>query len=407
MVRIGIVGKTNTGKTTFFNAATMQTAEISMYPFTTKSPNYGTGYVSIPCVCREFKVKDDPVNSSCIDGWRFIPVEIIDLPGLIKGAWMGKGLGNQFLSVASQSDVLLHMVDASGSINADGKIDKPGSGDPVRDFIDVEEEIINWFTKNIQNRMRNVEKLTSLKGYKVDEALVEVLAGMRISIHHVRAALVETKLYEKDINKWTQEDIEFFSKSLRWISKPTLIVANKMDLPTAEDNYKALVEELSELIVIPCSAEAELVLKRAEQKGLVRYVPGNEKFMVYDETKLTEKQKWALRYIEDKVLKKILNTGVQLAINTTVFKLMKMNVIYPVEDEKNLTDSSGNVLPDAILLPEGANLVDLAREIHTELAKGVLYGIDVRTGLRIPKDMVLRDRDVVKIVSTTGRSKRR
>src|SRR6266576_1755399 len=122
MIRIGIIGKTNTGKTTFFNAATSSTEEVSTYPFTTKKPNTATGQVQTLCVCRELDVTDKPRNSTCIDGWRFIPIEVIDLPGLIKGAFEGKGLGTQFLNVVSQADALLHVVDASGGVDAEGKI---------------------------------------------------------------------------------------------------------------------------------------------------------------------------------------------------------------------------------------------------------------------------------------------
>jgi ribosome-binding ATPase YchF (GTP1/OBG family) len=118
VIRIGLIGKTNTGKTTFFNSATLGKEEIANYPFTTKKPIHGNAYVITLCVHKEFGVQDNPRNSLCKEGWRFIPVELIDLPGLIKGAWEGKGLGNQFLSVAAQSDVLLHIVDASGSIDA-------------------------------------------------------------------------------------------------------------------------------------------------------------------------------------------------------------------------------------------------------------------------------------------------
>ena len=131
MIKIGLIGKTNAGKTTFFNASTLLSAPVSNYPFTTKKPNLGQAYVKTVCVCKELGVVDNPRNSSCIDGARFIPIQLIDLPGLIKGSWMGKGLGTQFLSVASQADALIHIADASGSVGVDGKLTKPGMGNPV------------------------------------------------------------------------------------------------------------------------------------------------------------------------------------------------------------------------------------------------------------------------------------
>ena len=402
MVKIGLIGKTNTGKTTFFNAATLGTAEISTYPFTTKQPNYGIGYVLTPCVCKEFGVKDNPRNSKCINGWRHIPIELIDLPGLIKGAWAGKGLGNQFLSVASQSDVLLHVVDASGSVDEEGRLTEPGTGDPLADYYDIEEELVMWFMKLID---RSTDRITrSLKkGKELPEAMEEVLMGVKVNREHIRQALIQSNLEKKDFENWTPMDDKRFATALREISKPTLIVANKMDLDTAPDNFKKLRDQLTDKIVVPCSAEAELILRRAEQKKLIRYIPGEEEFEIVDESKLTERQRWALDFIRRRVLDEYMRTGVQFALNVAVFKLLKMNAVYPVYDIQKLSDRHGNVLPDVYLMPDGADVRELAQVIHSELAKGLLYAIDARTGLRLPANYKLKDRDVLSVVSTTRR----
>ena len=402
MVKIGLIGKTNTGKTTFFNAATLGTAEISTYPFTTKQPNYGIGYVLTPCVCKEFGVKDNPRNSKCINGWRHIPIELIDLPGLIKGAWAGKGLGNQFLSVASQSDVLLHVVDASGSVDEEGRLTEPGTGDPLADYYDIEEELVMWFMKLID---RSTDRITrSLKkGKELPEAMEEVLRGVKVNREHIRQALIQSNLEKKDFENWTPMDDKRFATALREISKPTLIVANKMDLDTAPDTFKKLRDQLTDKIVVPCSAEAELILRRAEQKKLIRYIPGEEEFEIVDESKLTERQRWALDFIRRRVLDEYMRTGVQFALNVAVFKLLKMNAVYPVYDIQKLSDRHGNVLPDVYLMPDGADVRELAQVIHSELAKGLLYAIDARTGLRLPANYKLKDRDVLSVVSTTRR----
>lgn len=402
MVKIGLIGKTNTGKTTFFNAATLGTAEISTYPFTTKQPNYGVGYVSTPCVCKEFGVKDNPRNSKCINGWRHIPIELIDLPGLIKGAWAGKGLGNQFLSVASQSDALLHVVDASGSVDEEGRLTEPGTGDPLADYYDIEEELVMWFMKLID---RSTDRITrSLKkGKELPEAMEEVLMGVKVNREHIRQALIQSNLEKKDFENWTPMDDRRFATALREISKPTLIVANKMDLDTAPDNFKKLRDQLTDKIVVPCSAEAELILRRAEQKKLIRYIPGEEEFEIIDESKLTERQRWALDFIRRRVLDEYMRTGVQFALNVAVFKLLKMNAVYPVYDIQKLSDRHGNVLPDVYLMPDGADVRELAQVIHSELAKGLLYAIDARTGLRLPANYKLKDRDVLSVVSATRR----
>jgi len=399
MVRIGIIGKTNVGKTTFFNAATLLNAKISTYPFTTRVPNHGRAYVQTLCVCKEFKVKDNPRNSVCVEGWRFIPVEIIDLPGLIEGAHLGRGLGNQFLKVAMSSDVLLHVVDASGSIDEEGKIVEPGKGDPVKDYYQVEKELVMWFKRFIEERRKRIERLMESRKWDLPTALGFIFSGAGIEPSIILEALRLSNLEGKKFLEWKEEDLEHFSFALRQRAKPTLIVANKMDLPSASENYEKLTKEFGERFVIPCSADAELALRRAEKAGMIKYVPGEETFKIVDEQRLNEKQKRALSYVSDRVFGKWLRTGVQFAINFAVFKLLRMNVVYPVLDEKKLSDSHGNVLPDAYLMPPNSTARDLAEKVHSDLAKHFIYAVDVRTGLRLPESYVLRDRDVIKIVA--------
>jgi ribosome-binding ATPase YchF (GTP1/OBG family) len=382
---------------------TLQSAEISNYPFTTKSPNSGIAHVVTLCVHKEFKVKDNPKNSRCEEGWRFIPIEVTDLPGLIKGAWMGKGLGNQFLSVAAQSDALLHVVDASGSVDKDGRITEPGTGDPLADFADVELELVLWYSKLFMSNVNKIIKASKLPSYSLADAIVEVLQGIGVKKNHVLYSLKESLLEDKAVENWNENEIQNFCWILRDVSKPTLILANKMDLPFSAENFKKLRERYNDLIVIPTSGEAELSLRRAEMKGFIKYVPGEERFEVIKPQELSDAQKSALAYIKRKVFGEYLRTGVQFALNIAIFKLLKMNTIYPIYDVKGLSDKRGNVLPDVYLMPAGSSIEDLAKTIHSDLAKGLLYGLDVRTGLHLPVSYQLRDRDVLSIVSTTKR----
>jgi ribosome-binding ATPase len=403
-IRIGLIGKTNAGKTTLFDSMTLLSGEVSNYPFTTKSPETGVASVVTPCVHKEFGVKDAPANSKCEDGWRFVPVEVTDLPGLIKGAWMGKGLGNQFLSVAAQSDALLHVVDASGSVDKDGKISEPGTGDPTADFADVELELVLWYTKLFTQNLPKMSKLSKTPGYGIPSAVEEVMQGIGVRKEHVMMAMNEALLTDKPFDSWNEKDVQNFCWSLREYSKPTLLIANKMDLPFAAENFKKLREKFKGLIVVPTSGEAELTLRRAEAKGLIKYIPGEERFEILKPAELNAAQKSALAYIKRKVFGEYLRTGVQFGLNIAVFKLLKMNSIYPVADAEKLTDKHGRVLPDVYLMPTGSSVEDLARVIHTDLVKGLVYAVDVRTGLHLPTNYVVRDRDVLSIVSTAKRA---
>ena len=399
-IKIGLIGKTNTGKTTFFNAATLSSSEISTYPFTTKKAETATAHAITLCVHSEFNVKDNPNNSKCEDGWRYIPIELIDLPGLIKDAWKGKGLGNKFLSIAAQSDALLHIVDVSGSVDSSGKITEIGSGDPISDFADIEEELIMWYHKILEGNRDKISKLLQGKTDKVD-ALTDLYRGIGVKKDHVKDALKATDLEDKNFNDFDTQDTKKFATFLRTISKPTLIVANKIDIEAGDKIFDRLRERYNDMIVVPASADSELSLRRAEQKGLIKYSPGSEQFEIIKPEDINEKQKNALEFIKKGIMGEYMRTGVQFAINVAVFKLLKMNSVYPVAIEDNLSDKKGRVLPDLILMKDGSTVTDLAKEIHTDLQKGLLYGKDLRYKLRLPVTYQLRDRDVISLVSAS------
>ena len=399
---VGIVGKPNVGKSTFFSAATLAPAEIANYPFTTIKPNRGIGYVRTPCVCREFNVKDNPVNSLCINGIRLIPVELIDCAGLVPGAWQGRGLGNQFLDEIRKADALIHIVDASGGTDIEGRTCKPGTHDPVEDARFLEVEITMWMV-NILKRdwpkiARKAETESSVDLLKV---LEERLSGLQIKRTHIFEAIRTAELNPEKPTSWSEEDFIKFVDTLRKVAKPMLIAANKIDIPPAEEN----VERLKELgyIVVPCCAEAELALRRASEKNLIEYTPGDCNFKILQREKLTENQLKALKTIKEKILLKYGSTGVQDAINTAFFKLLNMIVVYPVEDIEHLTDHKGNVLPDAYLVPYGTTAREFAYIIHSELGETFIYAIEARNKKRVGETYILKDRDVISIVSAKKR----
>lgn len=402
MLTIGLIGKTNTGKTTFFNAATLLNAKISNFPFTTKEPNIGTAYCCDICVCKELGLIDNPQNSTCLEGWRYVPIRLIDVPGLLKDAWMGRGLGNRFLSVIGQADALIHVVDASGSIDSEGRITTPGSGNPLQDALDIENEIERWIAEIIENNRDAIireETTTSLI-----EAITKIISGIKVSNSQVLEALEKAGLKDVPFVEWGLDQVIRFVNCLLPIIKPTLILANKMDILTSEDNLEILKKYYGRGFVAACSAEAELALRRAEKKGLLDYTPGQELFRIKENVSLTAEQQGALNYIERRVMTKWIRTGIQQALNIVVFKLLRNNMIFPVSDEIRYMDHHGNVLPDAYLLPDGSTPIDLAQNIHTRLAKDYVISIDAKTGIWLPKSYNLRHKDVVKIV-TRSRSR--
>jgi ribosome-binding ATPase len=397
---IGLIGKANVGKSTFFNAATELAVPAANYPFTTIEPNVGVAYARVKCVCREFGVQDNPVHSICIDGSRFIPVKLVDVAGLVPEAHTGKGLGNKFLDDARQADALVHIVDASGTTDSNGRAVPAGTGDPMFDIKFVEEEFDLWLAALVGREWgKNVREAEGL-GQKLEQMLAKRLSGLAISEPVISAAIHASSLGMKKPVSWTDEDILTFCKVLRAKAKPFVIAANKADLPSADANVERMKAACLE--VVPCASEAEALLRKASKKGVLYYLPGDNTFDVKPNVALNAQQQKALDTVKT-LLQKYGSTGVQEAINIACFKLLSLVAVYPVEDEFKLTDKKGNVLPEVRLLPEGSTAMNLAQMVHAGLAKGFLYAVDARTKQRIGAAHKLKSGDVIKIVSATSR----
>ena len=399
---VGIVGKPSCGKTSFTNAACMTDFKVGSYPFTTIEANVGVTHVRTKCACADFDVEDNPQNSICIDRVRLVPIKLIDVAGLVPGAHEGRGMGNQFLDDLRQADVLIHIVDASGGLDSEGQEVAAGSHDPVEDVKFLEEELVEWMLGIIQKDWRRITGRVRSEGAKLDELLLEKLSGLKITRVHILKAMRDSSLKAESVDKWTDEETREFVKTLQKLSKPIIIAANKIDRPNAEDNFKRLEEEFPDYLVVPVSALTEKVLKDLEQKGVIKYIPGDDDFEILDPGSLKESELDQLEKIKEHILKKFGGSGVQNLLNRAVFDYLHMITVYPVHDANSLTDSDGNVLPDVYLVPEGTTAKEFAGHIHTDLMESFIHGLDARTKMRISDKHELKDRDVIKIVSAKG-----
>ncbi len=399
---IGIIGKPSCGKTSFTNAACMTKFKEGSYPFTTIEANVGVTHVRTQCACNDFDVEDNPKNSICIDGVRLVPVKLIDVAGLVPGAHEGRGMGNQFLDDLSQADVLIHIVDASGSLDAEGQEIDTGSYDPIDDVRFLEEELTEWMFNIVTKEWRRISSRVRAEGAKLDELLLAKLSGLQITRSHILRAIRTSGLTAQAADKWTDDEIRNFVSILRHVSKPIIIAANKIDRAKAEDNYLRLQKTFPDYLVIPVSALAEKVLKDLEQKKIIKYIPGDDNFEILQPDKLSESEIAQLEKIKTDILKKYNGSGVQNILNQAVFEFLHMITVYPVHDANTLTDSDGNVLPDVFLVPEGTTAKEFAGVIHTDLMDSFIHAIDARTKMKVSEKHELKDRDVIKIVSAKG-----
>jgi hypothetical protein len=397
----GLIGKPNTGKSTFFNAATLLSVPMANYPFTTVSPNFGIAYLRTPCVCRSLGVTDSPANSLCVDGVRLIPVRLVDVAGLVPGAAQGRGLGNRFLDDLRQADVLIHVVDASGGTDTEGRAVEAGSHNPLDDVAFVEREFDLWVAQILDKEWSRLARTAESGAGKLHELLQEKLSGLQIRQDHLLTAFEKSGLKVDKPTAWSRDDLLNFVSTLRQVAKPVAIAGNKADLPTAAANVERL--RGAGYTVIPCAAEAELLLRRAAERNLIRYLPGDGDFAIPDASRLSPEQRRALELVATNVLRVWGSTGVQRCLNTAYFDLLGSVVVYPVEDETRFADKKGRVLPDAYVMPRGSTARSLAFALHSELGASFLHAVDARTGIRLGADYVLKDRDVVKIVAAARR----
>ncbi len=393
---IGLVGKPSAGKSTFFKAATLMNVDIANYPFTTIKPNSGVGFVKIKSAAAEFNKTPNPREGYFKHGWRFVPVQILDVAGLVPGAHEGKGMGNQFLSDLNQADALIHVIDVSGSLNEKGEPVERGSYDPAKDIRFLEYELDMWYLQIFQKVWKRFTNTVNQQKEDVVKAIAKQFSGLRVTEEIVKKAMKKFNLGEKHILKWDGNDLKSITKEFRKATKPILVAANKIDVPGAKENYEKLKKEFPELIIIGCSAESELALKEADKLGLIDYVPGEPDFKITDEAKLNEKQKSGLKFIKKNVLAKYGSTGVQEALNKAVFSLLGYIAVFPAGDK--LEDNSGNVLPDCFLLPPKTTAIDFAYYLHTDLGDNFIRAVDVRTKQSMKKDQVLKHRDMIEIL---------
>ncbi len=396
-MQIGLLGKTNVGKSTFFSAATEAPVPIGNFPFTTIEPNVGVAYVMADCACKHFEIKHD--NPLCKNGTRFIPIKLIDVAGLVPGAHEGKGLGIKFLDDARQAEALIHVVDVAGVTDIQGQPVPLGTHDPMEDVEFVVNEFDLWFKAILEREWPKITKEIEQKRTKIIEGITNRFSGLSIKDYQVHEVLQKLDLISKNPTEWKDSDLTLFSEELRKNTKPILIAANKADLCKDLEIIEKIKKNTK---VIPCSAETELLLRKATKAGLIEYIPGDNDFKIKEGVQVSPQQQKALDLVKS-VFSKINSTGIQNVLNSIIFDILKLIVVYPVEDDTKLCNKDGQVLPDARLLPIKSTAKDLAQTVHADLAKGFLHAIDVKTKQRIGADHQLNNGDVIKIVSTMSR----
>lgn len=397
-MKIGVVGKANVGKSTFFKALTLADILIANYPFATIKPNTGVGFVKIDCADKDFNTQCHPRMGYCMNHKRFVPVEVIDVAGLVPGAYEGKGMGNQFLDDLRQADVLIHVIDAAGATNEKGEPVEPGSRDPAEDIRFLEIELDMWYLNIIKRGWDRFAKAIQQSHSEIHKALAKQLSGLSVTDEMMIQVIQKLNLNPENVLAWTDDDLKKMAIELRMRTKPMVIAANKIDIPITEKNIERLRKEFPQHMILPCSAESELALKEAAKKEMITYLPGDKTFSIKKPEALSERQTKALQFLQANILDKWGSTGVQDILDTAVLQKLGYIAIYPGGVSK-LADSDGNVLPDCFLLPPDSTAIDFAYRLHSDFGKRFIRALDVKTRMAIGRDHKLKHRDVVEIVA--------
>lgn len=393
---IGLVGKPSSGKSTTLNSLTDATSKVGNFPFTTIDPQRAIGYLQVPCACGRLNLAERcrPNYGSCINGMRSVPIELLDVAGLVPGAHQGRGLGNKFLDDLRHADALIHVVDVSGTTDAEGKATR--GYDPSVDIEWLRGEIVRWVQGNLMEKWGSIKRRhVAIKGNAVD-TLQGQFSGYGSTRDTVARTLDRMGLKEP-LENWSDETIANMVSAFVDEKFPTVLALNKIDHPDADKNIAKIAKSIPAERMVLCSAISEVFLRRLAKQGYIKYVEGSEFLDTREDLieqgdaeggglkEMDEKLKTRIENLKDMVLYRFGSTGVVQVLSRAA-EVLGLVPIFPVKNIHTFgagTGSTGPVFRDCVLVKKGSTVSDVARKVMGDAPIAFIEG---EGGRRVAED---------------------
>ncbi|KAI1850732.1 hypothetical protein JX266_004014 [Neoarthrinium moseri] len=411
---IGIVGKPSAGKSTTLNSLTDASSKVGasspqpepmrvpkpplILDFTTIDPQRAIGYLQIDCACKRFDLQDKckPNYGGCIDGRRSVPIELLDVAGLVPGAHEGKGLGNKFLDDLRHADALMHVVDASGKTNAEGENTR--GYDPSQDIAWLRGEIVAWIKGNLYERWGSIKRRhVAIKASPVD-TLQNQFSGYGSTSSLVARTLDKLALKEP-LEAWSEETVDRVVSAFTDEKFPTVIALNKIDDADAYTNLMKITKMYKDSPVVPCSAKAELFLRKMAKQGYVQYTEGSDSVWTRQDLiddgdpeggglkELDEKNQELIDEYKDMILYRYGSTGV-VQILTRAAEVLGLVPVFPVRSTATFGSGSDtrSVFRDCVLVKRNSTVGEVGRKIMGDAPLAYVEGVG---GTRVSEDDIV------------------
>ncbi|KAI9813402.1 MAG: hypothetical protein M1827_004076 [Pycnora praestabilis] len=393
---IGLVGKPSSGKSTTLN----RYSRITLISFTTIDPQRAIGYLQVPCACGRFDVSDrcKPNYGACFEGRRSVPIELLDVAGLVPGAHEGKGLGNKFLDDLRHADALIHVVDVSGTTDAEGKATR--GYDPSQDIIWLRSEIVRWIQGNLMEKWGSIKRRhVAIKANAVD-TLQNQFSGYGSTSQTVARCLDRLALKEP-LDKWSVETIEKVVNAFTDEKFPTVIALNKIDHADADKNISKIAKMQDPQSIVLCSAISEVFLRKLAKQGFIKYTEGSEFVDTREDLielgdpdggdlkELDEKLKTRIENLKDMVLYRFGSTGVVQVLSRAA-ELLGLVPVFPVRNINTFSSgaaTSNAVFRDCVLVNKNTTVAEAARKIMGDAPLAYVEGAG---GIRVAEDDIIR-----------------